>query len=163
MANMKWYFTRIEKGSTVFINKGDDKKDIWPNVGGFRMSEAEDPEGRRWLIKTYDVEDWEDGFFHNEPMFLKPFQKIIWRRFGIRFMSVFWPQVKRHSFTIDRKQMKEHKKDSPLSERVVQSPNPSTVDSLLFLVPRPIYIEGVELAGDNSKVSLLLLPIFQQV
>ncbi|MGM0482461.1 MAG: hypothetical protein ACQEP6_01170, partial [Patescibacteria group bacterium] len=33
----------------------------------------------------------------------------------------------------------------------------------LFLVPRPIYIEGVELAGDNSKVSLLLLPIFQQV
>jgi len=37
------------------------------------------------------------------------------------------------------------------------------VDSLLFTVPRPVYLEGVELAGDNSRINLLLLPVFQQV
>jgi hypothetical protein len=39
----------------------------------------------------------------------------------------------------------------------------TTVDSLLFTVPRPVYVEGVNLAGDNSKVNLLILAVFRQV
>lgn len=164
LANLGWWFTQIEKGSTVFINKGDDMKAIWPNVGGYKMSKMEDPDGRRWLIKAVNEKDVEESFFFDKEL-SKPIHIYLWKKFGVRFMGIFWPQVHRHSFKIDRKRLREATgSDGKLGSRVAQSPNAGVpVDSLLFLVPRPIHIEGVELAGDNSKISLLLLPIFQQV
>lgn len=171
LAYAKWHFTRIEKGNTVFISKGDDIKAIWPNVGGYRMSDEEDLDGRHWLIKTEferetaEREIWK-AFSRDMAQGTKWLQKLLWNWFGIRFVSWFWPQVKVHEFAISRKRLKEGadvETGKPLKSRIVASPLPPEVRSLLFLVPRPVYLEGVELAGDNSKVNLLLLTVFQQV
>ncbi|MBI2025572.1 hypothetical protein HYT04_02190 [Candidatus Kaiserbacteria bacterium] len=177
LANLGAYFTKIAQGTTVFIDAGDKLRSIWPNVGGYKMSQDEDLGGRHWLIPTKNKDPKEsekermESFFHDSLPGTVWFQKWLWRRRGVRFMSWFWGiNVTRHCFDLRkggrrrieaRSELKE--KDAPLRSRVVDSEGGTDVDSLLFIAPRPVYVEGVELAGDNSKINLLLLPVFQQV
>jgi len=169
LANLGAYFTKIAQGTTVFINTGDSLRSIWPNVGGYRMSQAKDLEDQQWLIPEEEDTEREKAFFSDNRVGTRRFQKWLWRRFGIRFISWFWPHNRIHSFDLGaggRKRIKERdaiKENAPLRSRVVDSPEPTVVDSLLFTVPRPVFLEGVELAGDNSRINLLLLPIYRQV
>jgi hypothetical protein len=177
LANLGWYFTKIEQGTTLFINTGDRLRSIWPNVGGYHMSDEEDIEGRHWLtpstqtLKPEEKEKEElDAFFYGSTM--KWFQKWLWKRFGVRFISIFWPHVHVGQFDIRSKRHLTERKESgdPLSKRITESTRvsidptrPTMVDNLLFVVPRPVLVEDVELAGDNSRISILVLSVFQQV
>ena len=168
LSNLGAYFTKIAQGTTVFINNGDSLRSIWPNVSGYQMSQDKDLDGQQWLIPEEDEEEREEAFFRDSSLWTRWLQKLLWNSFGIRFISWFWPHNAAHSFNIrSRKRIKERNEiaqDAPLRSRVVDSPEPSTVvDSLLFTVPRPVFLEGVELAGDNSRINLLLLPIYRQV
>ena len=167
LANLGAYFTKIAKGVTIFINRGDDLHAILPNIDGFMMSKGKDLDGQPWLIPGTDEERMEAFFSKSLPGTIW-LQKILWKMFGVRFISFVWPHTYVHKFDIrSRKRIKERtavEKDAPIRSRVVDSPEPTTtVDSLLFLVPRPVFLEGVELAGDNSRINLLLLPIYRQV
>ncbi len=160
------YFTRIEKGNTVFINRGDDMRVIWPNVGGYRMSSDSDLDGRHWLIKDDDEEKRNKAFFYGAMCGTVWFQKWLWETFGIRFISWFWPNTRVHTFGIDRKRYRDKSsstKETPLSDRVIVSPECPEVSSLRVIVPRPIYMSELELPGDNSKINLVILPTFWQV
>ena len=171
--NLEAYFIEVPKGATTFINAGENLKEIWPNIGGHKMSDVEDIEGRRWLVSSNSENDWINAFFHNSNPRTIWFQKWLWNRLGVRFISIFWPQVHRHAFDIrSRKRLLEGADvdtGASLKTRVVDTKGPedtassTVVKSLLFLVPRPVYLEGIELGGDNSKINLLLQPIYQQV
>ena len=168
LGNLGAFFTRIEQGTTVFINTGKSLRSIWPNIGGFHLSKMDDLDGRHWLIREGKETNREEAFFHNALNGTAWFQKWLWKRFGIRFISIFWPHVHVHSFNIrSRKRLLERadmKEGEPLKKRVTDSPNKNLdVSSLLFLVPRPVYLEGIELPGDNSRINLLFLPIYRQV
>lgn len=166
LASLGWHFTRVEKGNTVLINKGSDLKVIWPNVGGHRMSTQEDLDGRHWLVKDSDAKRCEEAFFHGTLPGTRLVQKLIWRSLAIRFVSWLFPQIRVHKFSVSRKRLQEKTDvaaDTPLKGRIVKSPEPAEVSSLLFMVPRPVFVEGIELAGDNSRINLLLLVVYQQV
>lgn len=164
LAALQWHFIRIEKGNTAFIVRGDDMKAIWPNVGGHKMSSQEDLDGRRWLIKeTDDKEIWKT-FARDMLWGTRWLQKKLWFWFGIRFVSWFYPQVRVHKLKLDVTRLKEESRmetGKPLRERL--EGEPETIYSLRFLVPRPMVIEGVELAGDNARINLLVLAIFRTV
>lgn len=170
LSNLGAYFTKIAQGTTIFISAGSSLRDILPNIGGYRMSKDEDLDGRHWLIAEAEEEKRLDAFFHNSQKGTKWLQKLLWKKFGVRFISLFWPHTNVHSFDIrkgGRRRIEARTEvgaDAPLRSRVIDSPEKDTVvDSLLFMVPRPVYVEGIELAGDNSRINLLLLPVFRQV
>lgn len=170
LSNLGAYFTKIAQGTTIFISAGSSLRDILPNIGGYRMSKDEDLDGRHWLIAEADDDARLDAFFHNSQKGTIWFQKLLWKKFGVKFISLFWPHTNVHSFDIrkgGRRRIEARTEvgaDAPLRSRVIDSPEKDTVvDSLLFMVPRPVYVEGIELAGDNSRINLLLLPVFRQV
>lgn len=169
LSNLGAYFTKIAQGTTVFISAGDRLKAILPNVGGYKMSGADDLDGRHWLIPTKNEKERMAGIFHNSFPGTVWFQEQLWKAFGVKFISWFWPHVHVHQFDIRKggrrriEARSEVSADAPLRSRVVDSPEPTVVNSLLFLAPRPVYLEGVELAGDNSRINLLLLPVYRQV
>lgn len=169
LANLGAYFTKIALGTTILISKADTLKAIWPNVGGYRMSQADDIDGRRWLIPDSDKESEIADIFHNSLPGTVWFQKWLWKAFGVKFISVVWPHT--HVLKLDLREggrrriqaRTELATNAPLRSRIKDSEEETIVDSLLFITPRPVYVEGVELAGDNSKINLLLLPVFRQV
>ena len=167
LANLGAYFTKIAQGTTSFITRGKSLRMVLPNIGGYRMSNDEDLDGRHWLIPEKNPEVVLKSFFHKSLPRTIWFQKWLWKQFGVRFISVAWPHTHVHWFDIrSRKRLAERNEvtpDAPLRSRVVESPESTKVDHLLFLVPRPVYLEGVELAGDNARINLLLLPIYRQV
>jgi len=169
LANLGAYFTKIAQGSTVFISVGESLKKIWPNVGGYKMSSAQDLGGRHWLIPEKDEKERMRAFFYSSLPGTVWFQKWLWGTFGVKFISWFWPHVNVHRFDIrkgGRRRIEARADVGPdafLRSRVIDSPEPTIVDSLLFIVPRPVYLEGVEIAGDNSRINLLLLPVYRQV
>lgn len=173
LSNLGAYFTKIAQGTIVFFSVGSSLRDILPNIGGYRMSKDQDLDGRHWLIAEADEEKRLDAFFHNAQKGTVWFQKWLWKKFGVKFISLFWPHTNVHSFDIRKGGRRriaartEIGADAPLRSRVVDSPESekggTVVDSLLFMVPRPVYVEGIELAGDNSRINLLLLPVFRQV
>ncbi|MBI5405723.1 hypothetical protein HY972_01665 [Candidatus Kaiserbacteria bacterium] len=169
LSNLGVFFTKIAQGTTAFITAGDSLKEILPNIGGYKMSDQIDLESQHWLIPEKDRDRQIAALFHDSMRGTKKFQKWLWKKFGVKFVSWFWPQIRVHKFDIrkgGRRRIEARNEvgpDAPLRSRVVDSPEKTVVDSLLFLAPRPVYMEGVELAGDNSKINLLLLPVFRQV
>lgn len=173
LADLGIIFTKISQGTTVFISAGDKLRSIWPNVGGYKISDSTDFDDRRWLIpatgqtKEQKQKDRMRTFFHNTIPGTTKFQRWLWERFGIRYVSLWFWNTSVHSFDIrSRKRLLEGSdvpENSPLRARVVNSSEETVVDSLLFLVPRPVFLEGMQLAGDNSRINLLLLPIYRQV
>ncbi|MDP2655343.1 MAG: hypothetical protein Q8P17_02150 [bacterium] len=170
LSNLGAYFTKIAQGTTAFITAGESLLEILPNIGGYRMSEAIDLEGQRWLVPAKDKDEQIAALFRDSMPGTVWFQKLLWKKFGVKFISLFWPHTRIHEFDIrkgGRRRIEARNEvgaDAPLRSRVIDSPVKETVvDSLLFLAPRPVYMEGVELAGDNSKINLLLLPVFRQV
>jgi len=169
LANLGAFLTKIEQATTVFINTGDSLLSIWPNIAGFKMSEAEDLEHRHWLIPEPDENLRLEALFRQSSPWTKGFQKWLWKKFGVRGISLFWPHIHRHTFDIrSRKRLLEGadvEQGTPLKGRVVETGDKkgTTVDSLLFLVPRPVYLDGLQLAGDNARINMLLLPIYRQV
>lgn len=164
------YFVELDKGTTTFITAGKTPVEILPNVDGHKMSEGVDPEGQYWLISAKSEDDRIAALFRNSMSGTAGFQKWLWKRFGVKFISPYWPQTRVHKFDIGkdgRHRLAARGKSMPLSERVIDSPlskkEGSVVNSLRFIVPRPMYMEGVELGGGDSKVNLVLLPVFQQV
>lgn len=166
LANLGAYFTSIPQATVVFINIANKLRSIWPNVDGYKMSEARDLENRQWLIPATDEKDQTNNFFKGaRAMWL---QRLLWEKLGFRFISILWPHVRQHQFDIRSiKRLKEGadvEAGTPLKSRVAEEPERSTVvDNLRFLVPRPVYLDGIQLAGDNSRINLLLLPIYRQV
>lgn len=166
LANRKMYFFKPEQGTISFIDVGDRVELMLPNIGGYKVSDIDDLNGRHWIVPARDDDDREDSFFKYAGR-AEGFQKLLWSTFGIRFIGWTWPNKQVHEFSLSRLHLREGAdapKNAPLRELVVESPHAGEeVSSLLFIAPRPMYIEGVELAGDNSKINLLLLPVFQQV
>lgn len=165
LASLGWHFAEIEKGNTVFVVRGKTLHAIWPNVGGHRLSDEEDLNGTRWLIREDDPNKIRESFSKSMMPGTRWLQMWLWDKFGIRFVSLFFPKIRIHRFEVQRSRLKEATDvgpDSSLRDRIDTTGEPE-VDSLLFVVPRPIYIEGVELAGDNAKINLLVLAIFKQV
>lgn len=169
LANLGAYFMKIPQGTTVFISAGDSLKSILPNIGGYRMSNVDDLDGRHWLIPAKDENEKTESFFHKSLTGTVWFQKWLWKRFGVKFISLFWPHTHIHEFDMRKGGRRriaartELGPDTALKSRLVDSEGSTLVDSLLFLVPRPVYVEGVDLAGDNSRINLLLLPVYRQV
>jgi hypothetical protein len=174
LAHLDIVFTTVPQGSTVFINKGDAMDAIWPNVEGFRMSNEEDPEGRKWLVcidpkKTEEerIKERLNAFFKDTLCMTGWFQKLLWKSFGVRFMGWTFLNTRRHKFDIkNRRRLVEESGDNnaELKSRIKNvNENQTVVDHLLFVVPRPMILKGIILPGDNSQISLLLLPIYRQV
>jgi|SRR3989344_532570 len=173
LAHFGAYFMNIAQGTTAFIRAGDSLKAVLPNIGGYMMSASQDLDGRHWLIPEENEERRMESLFYNSLPGTKWFQKWLWKTFGVKFISIVWPQTKRHTFDIrSRKRLLEGAdvaEGTPLKARVVDSltkdgtKDSTIVDSLLFLVPRPVYLDGIQLAGDNSRINLLLLPIYRQI
>lgn len=165
LAYLGWQFTRIEKGHTVFITQGDDLKVVWPNVGSHRMSWAADSNGWHWLVKDDNEDNRDKSFYYKVLPGTGWLQKLLWTRLGIRFVSILWPHIRVHEFKPDRRRITaDTGGGKPIRERIIASEEQGKpVRSLLFIVPRPVYVDGVELAGDNSKINLLFLVVFQQV
>ena len=173
LAQRNMYFMKVAQDTTAFITVGETLKQICPNVVCHRMSEMKDLEGRRWLVSEMKEEEILEAIFCDCLPGTAWFQKLLWKSFGVKFVGWLWPNTHRHTFNIrSRKRLLEGsdvKEDAPLKDRVVDSGEShkgdvdTVVDSLLFLVPRPVYLDGIQLAGDNSRINLLLLPIYQQV
>lgn len=184
LAELGAYFLKPEQGTTTFISKGDSMHAIIPNVGGYKLSSAEDLDGRRWLVPEKDAKERLDALFRDAMQGTVWFQKWLWKKFGVLFISFWWPQRHKQKFRISRLRLKEMShvpeqktetslegespvakipNNIPLRDYIERSPEPPEVSNLLFLVPRPVYVHGVELAGDNSKINLLVLPVFRQV
>lgn len=173
LANLGAWLTKIAQGTTSFITTGDTLQEILPNVGGYKMSREIDLEGQRWLVPVENAlnekEEQLAALFHDSMSGSVRFQKWLWKTFGVKFIGWSWPHTRVHKFDIrkgGRRRIEARNEvalDAPLRSRVIDSPGTTVVDSLLFFAPRPVYMEGVELAGDNSKINLLLLPVFRQV
>mgnify|MGYP005843550553 CR=1 FL=1 len=161
-----WWFFQPQKGTIVFVNKGEDLKEVWVNVGSHKLSEIDDPDGKHWIVNEPEKDKIERARFRGRSM--KSFKKVLWSQ-GIRFIGLLWPHAHVHKFKVDRRRLVEREEgtmegDASLKKRVVQSPNAGEeVDNLLFVSYRPVYKQGVELAGDNSKINLLVLPTWQLV
>jgi len=164
-AKNQWQFTRIQKGNTVLIIKGDDLKHIIPNVDGHRMSEEKDNDGRRWLVKVNvkatpeeQREEMRQAFRKHLMPGTRALQKLLWDKWGVRFVSWVYPQnrVKRVHISMNRlRQESEVKPTTTLQERI--ETDEGDIDSIRFIFPRPMVVEGVELAGDNARINLLIL------
>ena len=168
LTNLGAYFTKIARGTTAFITAGDTLQEILPNIVGYKMSDTVDMEGQLWLVPETDKDVQVAAPLRASMPGTVWFQKWLWTK-GVKFISLLWPHTRIHKFDIregGRRRVKARNEvgaDAPLRSRVVDSIGPTVVNSLLFLAPRPVYMEGVELAGDNSKIDLLLLPVFRQV
>ena len=158
-------FTTIMQGTTAFIMASGSLLAFWPNIGGHRKSYHQDLDGRRWVIPDDNEKACLDSFFRDSMLGTRTIQKWLWKSYGVRFVSI-WPAVKKLWFNIDRRELLEGSRAAGLTlqQRVVESEHiDEPVDGLLFITPRPVYVPAVELAGDNSKVDLLLLCVYQQV
>ena len=93
LSNLGAYFTKIAQGTTIFINAGESLQDILPNIGGYRMSTDQDIDGRHWLVAEADEERRLAAFFHNAQKGTVWFQKWFWEKFGVRYISLFWPHT----------------------------------------------------------------------
>lgn len=158
-------FTTIMQGTTAFIMASGSLLEFWPNIGGYRKSYEQDLDGRRWVIPDDNEKTCLDSFFRNSMWGTRTIQKWLWKSYGVRFVSI-WPAIKKLQFKIDRRELLEGSRAAGLTlqQRVVESEHiDEPVSGLLFIAPRPVYVPAVELAGDNSKVDLLLLCVYQQV
>jgi len=169
LAKAEAWFTEIAEGTTVFISSAQSLEAIWPNVKGHRMSTSTDLQGHHWLIPESDKEEGMKVFFSDCLPGTKWCQKWLWKKLGIRSIGWLWPQHHVYHFDIRkdgrRRIVARETSDAPLRSRMVDSESVEghVVNHLLFVVPRPVYLESVELAGDNSMINLLLFPVFQQV
>lgn len=172
LADIDAFFTKPPLGATTFINEGEDLKEIVPNVKGFMLSDAKDPHGRRWIITEKEGKKSKDAVFSNSLSGTVWFQKWLLKARGVKFMGFFWPHAHVHKFDLRKggvrrvespKATDDKNKLQPLRNRVVDDDERTKVDSLLFVSIRPIYLELVELAGDNSSVNLLYQAIYRQV
>lgn len=166
LSKMTWWFFQPQKGTVVFINKGEDLKEVWVNVGSHKLSEIDDPDGKHWIVNEPNKDKIEKARFRGSS--IKYLKMILWSQ-GIGFIGLFWPHAHIHKFSVDRRRLIEREEgtkenDDSLKKRVEASPNAGQdVDNLLFVSYRPVYKQGVELAGDNSKINLLVLPTWQLV
>ncbi len=166
LSKMGWWFFQPQKGTIVFVNKGEDLKEVWVNVGSHKLSEVDDPDGKHWIVNEPDKDKIERARFRGSS--LKLLKKVLWSQ-GIRFIGLFWPHANVHRFNVDRRRLVEREEGTlesgdSLKKRVIASPNAGKeVNNLLFISYRPVYKQGVELAGDNSKINLLVLPTWQLV
>lgn len=173
LANRRIIFAVPEQDNITYIVAGQKLKAVWANIEGYMLTEDKDLSGRQWLVRTESKKEWLDAFFRDASPATAWLQKLLWNWQGIRYISLFFWNVQVHTFKVDRKRLGEGVKaiagqttqSRPcLKDRVEQSPkSEQDVDSLLFMVPRPIYMEGLELPGDNAKINLLFLAVFQTV
>ncbi len=172
LGHLDLVFTTVPRGSTAFINKGDTMDAVFPNVESFRISKETDPEGRQWLVpvdltksKKEQKEEEINALFENSWWWTRWFQKLLWKSFGMRFMGWTVLNTRKHHFDIKTRVHLESSDEVGLKKRVRETAKEkgSVVDHLLHVVPRPMAITGITLPGDNSQISLLLLPIYKQV
>jgi len=164
-AKQKWQFTTIPKGNTVVVVKGEDLKAILPNVDGHKVSEEKDLEGRHWLVKV-DVtgtpaqqkREMRQAFQKKLWTGTRHIQWFLWDKFGVRFVSWIYPQVRVKRVHISMNRLRQEAGVEPTStllERI--EVDEGDIDSIRFIFPRPMVMEGVELAGDNSRINILVL------
>ncbi len=165
-----WQFCEVPKGETVQIIKGSDLKAIIPNVDGHKMSGEKDLDGRRWLVRLKETdedkakEEMREALKKDMLPGTRWVQSVLWDRLGIRFVSWFYPQVQVLIVTISANRLKSTDSMGPgtsLKDRIER--DKEEIYALRFLVPRPLVVEGVLLAGDGSRINLLIQPTFRQV
>ena len=159
LAKKELIFFEPPRGSCVYVYKGEDVKDIWPNISGHKMS-AEDHNGKRWIVKEKDEKKRRHSFFYGTSPATTWLHNLLWDKIGVRYMSILIGSIYIRKFKIGRKRLID---TDVLTERIQDSPNAEVkVNKLLFLSFRPVMKE-VELAGDNSKIIILVLPTWQLV
>lgn len=167
LANRDAYFTMVAQDSTKYISVGESLKYILANITGFKLSATLDLDNRQWIVPASDEEDRLKAFFRNRSWV--GLQRFLWQKLGVVFFGFLWPQVYVQWFNIRSiktvKEVSEVAADAPLRARIVDSHGDAAtiVNELRFVVPRPVYLDGVELAGDNAKINFLLLPVYRQV
>lgn len=176
-ARLGIFFVNVPRGNVMAITAGETLREIVPNAGNFKLSKNGDVDGHRWLVpvKEQDPKKNEkerlDALFRRAQWGTRWLQRILWR-WGVYVIPFIWPYTRPHKIDLGKDGRKMLRSRSEAGEgallraRVVNSPaseESTVVDSLRFAAPRPIYIEGLELPGDNSKINVLLLVTFRLV
>jgi hypothetical protein len=170
-ARKQWQFATIEKGNTAFVVKGDDLDVILPNVDGHKISEEKDFEGRRWLVKVdtagspaQQKREMRRAFQSTLLPGTRHIQWFLWNKFGIRFVSWFYPHNRIHQVEISQNRLRQESEvetTADLRNRIAA--DKGDIDSIRYIFPRPMVAEQSELAGDNAKVNFLVLTTWRLV
>ena len=167
MANMDAYFTTIPQSTTKFVDIGGTLKKIMPNVNGYLLSRERDVDGNQWLITATSKTEETAGLICDAPLGTRLIQKILWEHLGVRFIGITWPHARIHPFHIpgnaDMEERKEKGSIADLASRIISSKNDAGRNTLPFIITRSMYFEGLDLPGDNAKINILALAVFQQV
>jgi hypothetical protein len=180
LVDLGWYFAKPRQGHIIFIDVGESQQAIVPNLNGFGLSHMNgtpirDPDGRLWLVPEEDGETATAITLKCAGLVSAPnriLRTILWNQLGAWFIGWTWPFVaKIHQFDIRSRQTlvpaSEGKKS--LGARIESSKDPkggkasTVVESLRFIVPRPILLKGIALPGENAMVNLLILVTYRCV
>ena len=146
------FFTKIPESHIVTVVKGKDLQRIIPNVGGYRMSNEVDLNGRHWLVPRGPDETDKTG------------QSLLERYFGITLISWLWPAVHIKQAHISMNKIRPRVDGSPeASVQDMIQVGEGDIDALRFVIPRPVLVARVEMPGDNSQVSFVILATVQTV
>ena len=171
-----WQFCKVVMGNIVTIVTGETFTDFFLNITGHKLSNQKDLQGRCWIISRDDggcdekvqLENEREEFKKNLLWGTRQIQWILWKKWGVRFVSWVYPHKRIHKFPISMNravEVSEIKDDTPLSGMIKTETDPTktTVSSLRAVVPRLSYLRGIELGGDGSTINLLVLAILKVV
>lgn len=163
--------THVPEGEIVLIGAGQkdpELKKILCNVEGYRVV------GEK-IVKIEEGGETKDKGKFAAPLpeptgwwppktLLQRFEVHLWKRFGIRWVSFFFPMVSVIRFTISKDKLQSQSaidEDVPLKQWV--SYNSGEVSSLHWRFVRPTYVPGVELPGDGAQINILVYATYQVV
>ena len=148
-AQNQLHLTEVPEEEVVVVTVGGDVRSIFLNSSERYIN------GEKIVKQPKTGSRKTDSGPYTKP--LGPFETMLWKSLGYRWVSAFYPFVRVHTFETRNDRLKhttEVEEGDPLSKRIVRCPQ--TAYSLPCVFERPTYVKEVELPGDSATINLII-------
>lgn len=154
-AKKGWHATQLPTGEIAFVVASGTVIKVLSNVDGHYVKKTIVGGNRKWEILPINPSV--------PPPMENPLSKWLKKKWGIYWVSWFWPLRKLHGFNVDIARLKPAEQLNNLEIKDwIQHEGNRSVTTLRWKIPRPFVAIGVELA-DKARVDLVITAVFRTV